>query len=152
MLPYAELLSAGCCYRSANEPSVVLCSIWSAIIQCKQLVKLELSMPYEKCDGDYDYYFINFLDQDCLLDLPPSLSVALLSIPLKSKMDFDTMSWSVASLEGFSPQHLQSLVLTTGILWNNNAKVSLSHRGELADPAIQCIFHKVISDSSADIQ
>ena len=126
MLPNVELLGAGCCYRSANEPPILLCSIWSAITQCKQLVKLELSMPYERCDGDYDYDSLDFMDQDCLLDLPPSLSVALLSIPFKPKMDYATMSWCVASLGCFSPRHLQSLVLTTGILMHNHAKVRLS--------------------------
>ena len=116
-------------------------SIWSAIIRCRQLVKLELSMPYENCDGDYGNDSSALLDQDCLLDLPRSLSVAILSIPFKPKMDFDNGSWCVASLAGFSSQHLQSLVLTTGILWQNNAKVNLSRCLGLADPAIQCIFH-----------
>ena len=120
---------------------ILLCSIWSANIQCKRLVKLELSMPYENCEEDYGNDFTQLLDQDCLLDLPPSLSVALLSIPFKPKEEDESQTPASASLEGFSPQHLQSLVLTTGILRQNNAKVNLSRCLGLADPPIQCTLH-----------
>ena len=112
------------------EIAAPMCSIWSAIIQCKQLVKLELSMPYMNCEGDYGNASTQLLDQDCLLDLPPSLSVALLSIPFKPKTEDGgdgSRSPSLASLEGFNPEHLQSLVLTTGILKHNNGEVCLSH-------------------------
>ena len=104
-----------------------MCSIWSAIIQCKQLVKLELSMPYMNCEGDHGNSFTELLDQDCSLELPPFLSVALLSIPFKPKTEEKSGLSCLPSLEGFNPQKLQSLVLTTGTLSRNNGEVCLSH-------------------------
>ena len=123
-------MSSFCVQTPIVVLAVPLCSIWSAIIQCKQLVKLELSMPYESCDSDHGNDYSALLDQDCLLDLLRSLSVALLSIPFKSKMeeeDDDTRIPSLPSLESLSHQHLQSLVLTTGILRPNLGKVCLSY-------------------------
>ena len=104
-----------------------MCSIWSAIIQCKLLEKLELSMPYENCESDYGNDFTELLGQDCLLDLLPSLRVALLSIPFKQKMEEKSGFSSLPSLEGFNSQNLQSLVLTTGILRPNLVEVCLAH-------------------------
>ena len=89
-------------------------------------------MPYVEVKGDHGNEFTASLDQDCFLDLPPSLRAALLSIPFqpKSKDRGDgsrIMDISAASLEGFSPRHLQSLVLTTGFLVCNNRNVCPSH-------------------------
>ena len=86
-------------------------------------------MPYEDCEGDHGNDFTALLDQDCLLDLPPSLSVALLSIPFKSiPENRGDGLWfpSLASLEGFNPEHLQSLALSTGILRHRTGEVGLS--------------------------
>ena len=93
-------------------------------------MKLELSMPYEDGKGDCGNDITALLDQDCLLDLPPSLSVALLSMPFTPKIERrGDGSWfaSLASLEGFNPKHLQSLALSTGILRHRTGEVGLSH-------------------------
>ena len=115
--------------------------MWLAITQCEQLVKLELSMPYVNCEGDYGNSFTELLDQDCLLELPRTLSVAMLSIPFRPKMTEGkdgSQRLSLPSLEAFNPQHLQSLILTTGILRHNNSKVRLIHQEGQADSRIQC--------------
>ena len=83
-------------------------------------------MPYEDREGDYGNACTALLDQDCLLDLPPSLSVALLSIPFQLKMEDGgdgLRSPVLALLKGFNPEHLRSLVLTTDILKHNNGEV-----------------------------
>ena len=83
-------------------------------------------MPSVDFEGEYGNDFTQLLDQDCLLDLPPSLSVALLSIPFKPKTEDGgegLRTPSLASLEGLSREHLQSLVLTTGILEHNDGEV-----------------------------
>ena len=84
-------------------------------------------MPYEDCEGDHGNDFSALLDQDCLLDLPPSLSVALISMPFKLKTEVGSRFPALPSLQGFSPQHLQSLALGTGILLHNDGEVCLSH-------------------------
>ena len=98
-------------------------------------------MPYEDCEGDHGNDFSALLDQDCLLDLPPSLSVALLSIPFKRKIKEKSQTYSLASLEGFSPQHLQSLVLTTGLLKHNTGEVCPPHWEGLAEFGILFRFY-----------
>ena len=93
-------------------------------------------MPYEDCEGDYGNWLTIPLDQDCLLDLPQTLNVALLSIPFMPKTEEKSRFPPLPSLDGFNPQNLQSLVLTTGILRHNIGEVCLSHWEGLANPWI----------------
>ena len=82
-------------------------------------------MPYQDVYGDFGNDFTALLGPNSLLDLPPSLKVAMLSIPFKPKAKNNVSSFSPAPLQGLNPQHLRSLVLTTGIL-EHNVKVCLS--------------------------